>query len=73
MTGMSVTDYITKTRIEKARELLIKEPEKEIAMVAMEVGFRSQGYFATKFREYYGVSPSKFRDFNLAEKLEGED
>lgn len=73
LTGMSVTDYITKTRIEKARELLIKEPEKEIAMVAMEVGFRSQGYFATRFREYYGVSPSKFRDFNLAEKLEGED
>lgn len=70
--GMSVTDYITKTRIEQARELLIKEPEKEIAMVAIEVGFRSQGYFATKFREYYGVSPSKFRDFTLAKKMEGE-
>ncbi len=68
-TGIGAMEYIAKVRIEKAREMLITKPDKEIAQIAKEVGFSNQGYFATKFKEFYGVSPSKFRDFNVASKL----
>lgn len=70
--GVGAMEYIAKIRIEKAREMLIEMPDKEIAQIAKDVGFSNQGYFATKFKDFYGVSPSKFRDFNSVNRINND-
>ena len=66
--GCSAIEYLTKTRIEKAHDMLIENPKKEIAQIAREVGFGNHGYFTTIFKKYYGVSPSKLRVFNVGKE-----
>ncbi len=71
-TGCSAVEYITRTRMEKAREMLLLEPEKEIGEIAEAVGYSSSAYFATMFKKYYGVQPSKFRDYHSLAEFKGE-
>ena len=60
-TDCSITDYIIKVRMENARDLLISEPGMDISAIAKKVGYNSNSYFATAFKKYYGMSPSKLR------------
>jgi len=53
-------DYLTRLRMEKARELLL-EGRLKIAAVARHVGFENGNYFAKVFRRYYGFLPSECR------------
>jgi len=70
-TGAKTLDYILKVRMEKARDLLLSEPDKDIAQVAETVGYSNSTYFATAFRKYYGVTPSRFRDYHVCSKTNG--
>lgn len=58
-TGMSMSDYILKHRLELSKELLLSG--RPIGDIASEVGFSSPAYFATFFRHATGQSPSKWR------------
>lgn len=60
--NIGVNDYINRLKLEKAAEMLISQPEISIADIAAGVGFSSQRYFATSFKQYKGVSPSEFRE-----------
>lgn len=60
-TGYLFSDYIAKTRLERAEYMLKNEPGKSISEIAFECGFNDGNYFSYKFKERYGVSPSKFR------------
>lgn len=62
-TGLSVSEYLTKVRMEKAHSILLIGADKGIAQVAKEVGYDNEKYFATVFKKYFGVSPSKLRDY----------
>ena len=53
-----------KVRMEKAQELLLGEPDKSIAQVAEEVGYNNSTYFTTAFKKFYGVTPSRFREYS---------
>ena len=64
--GCTALEYITKVRMEKARELLLTRPELDIGRIAQEVGYGNNAYFTTAFKKYYGVSPSKMRDYHAA-------
>lgn len=64
-TGSSALEYITRTRMEKAHDLLLTEPDKDVGRIAVEVGYSNNAYFATAFKKYYGVSPSKLRDYHV--------
>lgn len=47
-------------RLDHAAQLLA-EPDSNVAAVTYEVGFNHPSYFARRFREVYGVSPSEYR------------
>jgi AraC-like DNA-binding protein len=59
-TGMTFTDYLSRVRIEKARELLIN-PNARVSEIAFEVGFQSLTHFNRVFRRVLGQSPSAYR------------
>lgn len=58
-TGLSPIDFINKLRLEKAMQLL-KNPNKKIKDVLIEVGFDSHSYFNRVFKTAYHISPSAF-------------
>ena len=60
-TGMSLTSYITKVRVEKSKEML-REECISLAMIASQCGFKDQSYFTKVFKKETGVSPKKYRD-----------
>jgi len=59
-TGMTPHQYLTRQRIERAKQLL-KLPELTITWIAQECGFANQSHFAKYFRLRTGVSPQQFR------------
>jgi two-component system, response regulator YesN len=60
-TGQTVLDYVTKMRVEKAKELLITTDLK-IYDIAEEVGYSDTKYFSKLFKKYFGEVPSKYKE-----------
>jgi AraC family transcriptional regulator of arabinose operon len=63
--GMSMTQYIKKARMERARQLL-ETSFAPIKAVAAEVGYNDPDYFAGEFKKAYGATRSQYRADNLA-------
>lgn len=61
ISGQSVKEFIRIIRLKKASELLVTE-DKNISEVAYAVGFNSLSYFTTSFTEYFGMSPTKYKE-----------
>jgi AraC-like DNA-binding protein len=59
-TGLNFTDYLSRVRIEKAKNLLLN-PNLRISEIAYEVGFQSLTHFNRMFRRLVGQSPTRFR------------
>lgn len=57
-------EYLNQRRVDRAKELMIRNPEAKIHDVALRVGFHSDSYFGTVFRRLEGVSPRTFRFYN---------
>jgi two-component system response regulator YesN len=66
-TGETITEYITKVRMEKAKQLLTS-CDLKILEVAEKVGFENAHYFSTVFKKYTGIHPQKYRT-NAAGKM----
>ncbi|MDR0491445.1 MAG: helix-turn-helix domain-containing protein [Oscillospiraceae bacterium] len=60
-TGVSLTTYITKVRVEKSKKLLL-EDNASLAHISSQCGFKDQSYFTKVFKKATGVSPKYFRD-----------
>ena len=60
-TGQNLSKFIKAYRMEKAKEML-KETHNKIVNISYAVGYPNVSYFCQSFREYFGVSPQKFRD-----------
>lgn len=58
LTGLSVSQFIRKIRLENAMELL-KEGNTTISEISYQVGFNSTSYFIKCFREEYGYPPGQ--------------
>ncbi len=56
-TGMSIKDYITKTRMEHA-QILLKNGNSVID-TALSVGYNEQANFSKAYKSYFGKSPKK--------------
>jgi AraC-like DNA-binding protein len=54
------SEYLTEQRLKLAKTLL-KNPTLNVAQVAAEAGFQDAGYFARRFRQENGISPSQWR------------
>ena len=59
-TGLNFTDYVSRVRIEKAKNLLLN-PNLRVSEIAYEVGFQSLTHFNRIFRKIVGESPSAYR------------
>lgn len=67
VTGFSVTEYVKRLRMARARELLITT-DRSVADIAEEVGYPDQFYFSRQFRAVNGTSPRAFRSRMLEER-----
>jgi AraC-like DNA-binding protein len=59
-TGINFTDYVSRVRIEKAKNLALN-PNLRISEIAFEVGFQSLTHFNRVFKRITGVSPTSYR------------
>ncbi|MEW5959968.1 MAG: helix-turn-helix domain-containing protein, partial [Chloroflexota bacterium] len=59
-TGETFKEYLTKTRIEKAKELL-KMTGLKAFEIAYQVGYKDPHYFSVVFKRQTGLSPTEFR------------
>ena len=59
LTGYSATRFVQNIRMQQALKLL-KEKKVNVTQIAYSVGFSSQTYFSTTFKQYYGVSPLEY-------------
>lgn len=59
--GTTIGALITDLRLRKAAKLLAERPAAHIAEIAWACGFADPGYFARRFQQTYGTSPSGYR------------
>lgn len=62
--GESIFRFIQRLRLEKAASLLLANTEEPVTRIAYNSGFSNSSAFARAFREYFNVSPRKWRDNN---------
>lgn len=62
LTGVSPNKYLLNRRMQTAAELL-KEGRYNVSEVCYKVGFVNISYFSKKFKQHFGVLPSKYINF----------
>ena len=60
-TGMTIGQYITECRVERAKQLL-RDPRYKFYDIAEKVGYNDENYFARTFRKKTGMTPSEYRE-----------
>ena len=60
ITGINFTDYLSRVRIEKSKNLLLN-PNLRVSEIAFEVGFQSLTHFNRVFKKILGQSPTEYR------------
>jgi AraC-like DNA-binding protein len=60
VTGINFTDYVSRVRIENAKNLLLN-PNLRVSEIAYEVGFQSLTHFNRVFKKVIGQSPTEYR------------
>jgi AraC-like DNA-binding protein/ligand-binding sensor protein len=60
VTGINFTDYVSRSRIESAKNLLLN-PNLRVSEIAYEVGFQSLTHFNRVFKKIIGQSPTEYR------------
>lgn len=63
-TGMAPTQYINKTKLEKAK-ILLNTTDMRVTEVASATGFGDIYYFSKCFKKYTGFSPSDYRAMRM--------
>ncbi|GAA3640689.1 hybrid sensor histidine kinase/response regulator transcription factor [Flavivirga jejuensis] len=61
-TGLSPNNFIKEIRLQKAREILEKNPTILLKQLALEVGFNNDTYFSKIYTKRFGTRPIKKRD-----------
>lgn len=60
-TGDTPINYLISLRMEKAKEMLDKEPEESVQKIAAAVGYEDAYHFSKLFKKYYGISPLYYK------------
>lgn len=61
-TGSTLVKYINSLRIEKARIMLLDDPERPVSEIAAACGVPDSSYFTRLFRTATGCSPAAYRE-----------
>ena len=64
--GAPCIERATERRIAHARRLLVKQPELPVVDVAIACGYNNKNSFYNSFRRFVGMTPSEFRQKNIA-------
>jgi AraC family transcriptional regulator len=59
--GIAPYQYALQQRVERAKQSLLKQPDKAIAQIALECGFTSQSQMTQHFRKIVGTTPKAYR------------
>ena len=59
--GMGITEYVSKLRIDTARDLLLNT-DMSVSEISYTVGIYDTNYFIKQFRVKYGMSPKKWKN-----------
>lgn len=58
-------EYITRLRLQKAKELLVSKPELNISQISDTVGYGSSSYFGFLFKKHEEMTPEAFRELHM--------
>lgn len=61
-TGSTFAAYVNRLRMEHAARLLIENPNYSIDAIAQMCGMDSRQYFHRRFVEFFGITPTAFRE-----------
>lgn len=59
-TGITIFEYLLRKKMEAAREML-KDPYCRINTIAEKLGYNSNAYFTSVFKQYNGLTPKEYR------------
>ena len=60
-TGVTPIKYITRIRINEAKQLLVNQPDLEVKKIGELIGYKDAFYFSRVFKSNVGVYPSDYR------------
>lgn len=60
-TGMTISEYITRVRIEQSM-MLLKDNQMKLAEIAQKVGYSDANYYTKAFKKVTGRTPSDYRE-----------
>ncbi|MFB5566512.1 GyrI-like domain-containing protein [Bacillus cereus] len=60
----SLSRYVNRLKLERATHLLTYRTDMTITDIAYHFGFTDSAVFSRTFKNYYGVSPSQYRNYN---------
>lgn len=61
-TAFGFNEYLTLYRLQRAEYILANEPGRAIGEIAYSCGFNDSNYFSYKFKQRYGISPTRARE-----------
>ncbi|MDD4645200.1 MAG: GyrI-like domain-containing protein [Bacteroidales bacterium] len=61
LTGESLYEFIRRLRLERAAGLLADQPDLPVTDIVYGCGFSSQSVFNRAFRDFFGMTPTRFR------------
>ena len=61
--GESIAAYVRRARMERAAQRLLVEAA-NITWLALDAGYETHSAFSKAFKQYFGVSPTEFRELN---------
>ncbi|PEX83874.1 AraC family transcriptional regulator [Bacillus cereus] len=64
MMNEPLSRYVNRLKLERATHLLTYRPDMTITDIAYHFGFTDSAVFSRTFKNYYGVSPSNYRNHN---------
>lgn len=59
--GITYIDYVTKLRMDKAKDTLKQNPQMKISAIASSVGYNSPSYFNYLFKKIVGMTPKEYQ------------
>lgn len=59
--GFSPMDFVTRCRLQMAKQWLLERPDHAIGRIAEDAGYPSASYFNKRFAEHEGVTPTEYR------------
>jgi len=62
-TGVNFIDYLTKIRIDKAKELLLYS-DLSMKVICCQIGYSDPNYFSRSFKKMVGVTPTEYKEGN---------